>query len=1038
MTASAPVHHFSAAPYPGLRPFLQTEADIFFGREEQVDQLLKKLQNSHFLAVVGPSGCGKSSLVRAGMITALRAGFLTEAGARWRVAEMRPGERPLARLAESLVAPSALGTERGQDPDAAAFLLATLRRGPLGLLEALRETPLPEHVNLLLLVDQFEELFRFREEGNAEEADAFVALLLATAAQSQVPIYIVLTMRTDYLGRCALFSGLPEAMSESQFLTPRMTRAQSEAAIVKPARNFDGRIDPALVNRLLNDLGTDPNQLPLLQHCLMRMWAQATNEQKAAKPHSGEDATSDAGQTAALTITLEHYNQVGGLNKALSDHADEVLKRSLDAEQQRIAQVMFRRLTERSDAQRDTRRPSRLDDVASVAGVDWTEVATVVEVFRQPERSFIMPPEGVTLEPETRLDISHESLISLWQTLNEWVVEESRAAADYERLKKDARLWKFDGYDLLGENNLRKALEWKSTQTPTAAWARRYGSAEDYALTMEFLNNSEAAWAERHRLEAARLERERRSEIESRSQQLLINEQARKKKVYRALSAALALLGLVAVVAASSALQQFNVAHAQSQEAARQSIFASENALEATREKDKAEDNAREVTKQRQLAEKAAADAITQQERAVAQQKLAVANAALAKKNERKAVEEAAEAARQKKIAEAALVDLGEEKKKTDDALAATGQALREKNDAFERMQEALRLTEEHKISLQKEKRVTETALEDLKKTHEALKEEQQKTNDALAALTNEKELTTALKSVLPPENTGDSTSTPDSEKPKLRLQLKDVYGNPLKIPVQVALTNTLTGKKLNLNAQASNEYLIENLALPYSVYRIAVASDLHQAETKFVTIRPKKVTDVALVMSVDTSKVTRVEFPSYGSLPEAARQMLTNSKNVVNYEGQSGEALYRALDNMRRANLLNIIAKAQSMTFPNQQNVLQSIQEIREIRGDRLFALVQKPLRGTIRDSIESGLFKRVSSVLHKPPPQFAKFDNDGSFKSLDTKGSLQITFFEDEGIYLAEIEIDDTAGTLNHPYNVHQILVGSQKIDPGYRFLN
>jgi hypothetical protein len=275
MPAIAPLR-LSTAPYPGLRPFLYTEADIFFGREEQTDQLLKKLQTSHFLSVIGPSGCGKSSLVRAGMISALAAGFLTQAGAHWRIAEMRPGERPLGRLAEALTSSLAMGPEFGSGPDTAPFLQAMLRRGPLGLLEAMRETPLPEHANLLLLVDQFEEIFRFRDEGDADEADAFVALLLATAKQREVPVYIVITMRTDYLGECAFFSGLPEAMNDGQFLTPRMTREQSEAAITKPARVFGGTVDPTLVNRLLNDIGSDPNQLPLLQHCLMRMWTRVS------------------------------------------------------------------------------------------------------------------------------------------------------------------------------------------------------------------------------------------------------------------------------------------------------------------------------------------------------------------------------------------------------------------------------------------------------------------------------------------------------------------------------------------------------------------------------------------------------------------------------------------------------------------------------------------------------------------------------------------------------------------------------------------
>ena len=109
-----------------------------------------------------------------------------------------------------------------------------------------------------------------------EEADAFVALLLAASQQREQPVYVVITMRSDFIGDCTRFAGLPEVVNEAQFLTPRMTREQSRQAIEGPAEVFGGVVEPALVNRLLNDMGTDPDQLPLMQHALMRMWTRAS------------------------------------------------------------------------------------------------------------------------------------------------------------------------------------------------------------------------------------------------------------------------------------------------------------------------------------------------------------------------------------------------------------------------------------------------------------------------------------------------------------------------------------------------------------------------------------------------------------------------------------------------------------------------------------------------------------------------------------------------------------------------------------------
>ena len=272
-------------PYPGLRPFRRDEADIFFGRSALVAQLLDKLYTTRFLAVVGLSGCGKSSLVQAGMLNDLEAGFIPKAGAVWRIAQLRPRRNPMEELTQALF--NALEPERDTQPDSAAFLRATLDRGPKGLVETLEEKPsLPKDTNLLILVDQFEEVFRYRQYHSRDEAEAFVALLLESAKEREgkTPIYVVITMRSEFLGDCALFRGLPEALNESLFLIPRLTREQRREAIEGPAQMYGGKVEPSLVNQLLNDIeiqllndtviNLDP--LPLLQHALMRLWKKAS------------------------------------------------------------------------------------------------------------------------------------------------------------------------------------------------------------------------------------------------------------------------------------------------------------------------------------------------------------------------------------------------------------------------------------------------------------------------------------------------------------------------------------------------------------------------------------------------------------------------------------------------------------------------------------------------------------------------------------------------------------------------------------------
>jgi PQQ-dependent catabolism-associated CXXCW motif protein len=467
----AAVPLFSSAPYPGLRPFRDYESDIFFGREEQTDELLARLDRCRFLAVTGASGCGKSSLVRAGMIPALNTGFMAEAGSRWTVCHLLPGDRPLERLSHVLARPEVLSANRDNE-ESAAFVKAALRRGPLGLIEVARGAEALQHANLLILVDQFEELFRNRERTNRDDADAFVALLLASVQQSAVAIYIVITMRSDYLGECAAFHGLPEAVSDGQYLTPRLTREQLEEAIAGPARVFGGRADAKLVNRLINEFGTESDQLPLLQHALARMWAR--RDKSSSSP----------------LLTVEQYEAIGGF-EALSKHGDEIYA-ELSPEQQRVAAIMFKRLSGSEDGPQDSRSPARVDEVAKIAAQDYRsvigEVIAVAEAFRQPDRCFLAAPEG-RVEETTPLDLSHESLIRQWGKLSGWVRDEHQSAETYRDIERSAKQFKNHAGNLLTKLDLSVARKWRKAERPNAAWAKRYGDA--FGQAMEFLDKSQ-------------------------------------------------------------------------------------------------------------------------------------------------------------------------------------------------------------------------------------------------------------------------------------------------------------------------------------------------------------------------------------------------------------------------------------------------------------------------------------------------------------------------------------------------------------------
>ena len=173
-------------------------------------------------------------------------------------------------------APDTLGSEGELASTNRVLLEATLLRSSLGIVQAVRQAQIPAEDNVLIIVDQFEELFRFRRSGRGgnsrDEAAAFFKLLLEATGQQDLPIYIALTMRSDFLGDCIEFQGLPEAVNDGLYLIPRMTRDELRSAITGPVAVAGGAIAQRLVLRLLNDLGDDQDQLPALQHALMRTW----------------------------------------------------------------------------------------------------------------------------------------------------------------------------------------------------------------------------------------------------------------------------------------------------------------------------------------------------------------------------------------------------------------------------------------------------------------------------------------------------------------------------------------------------------------------------------------------------------------------------------------------------------------------------------------------------------------------------------------------------------------------------------------------
>lgn len=457
-----------ANPYVGLRPFREEEAEVFFGREQQVADLQEILVREQFATVIGTSGCGKSSVLEAGLFPKLR----RESSDRpWRIARLQPGGTPVRALARSLAGCealpqlSALATQEEQ----VNFVETTLRQSSYGVLTLLEGAAIYAGVDagrLLIVADQFEELFRFRDGGTDAPPDGlpagatpaeFVQLLLSSVEDDTFGVRVIIAMRTEFLSDCVRFPGLTERINRSNYLVPRLERDERAAAISRPAEKRGVRMRAALVHGLADQFADEPDQLPILQHTLHRAWSELTPDQ-----HGN------------CELTEENINAVGGLEDALNRHLGEVLQ---GAQQggipRRHVGRIFQALTFTTNEGNGVRRPLPFDRLCEVAGLTATEGATVVNRFRAEGAGFLLPStrDELALTAGAKIDICHESLMRRWQLLKTWAEEEDAEVEEWRGLQKQAAEW--DGKSSpLGIANLKKAEQFLTSDRLTPAWVR--------------------------------------------------------------------------------------------------------------------------------------------------------------------------------------------------------------------------------------------------------------------------------------------------------------------------------------------------------------------------------------------------------------------------------------------------------------------------------------------------------------------------------------------------------------------------------------
>ncbi|HNX83711.1 MAG TPA: hypothetical protein PKK03_04620 [Bacteroidales bacterium] len=458
-------------PFPGLRAFRPDEGHLFFGRMESTLKVVSKLKENRFVAVLGASGSGKSSLVLSGVIPALLKEN-TEEKKSWSYLVFRPALNPVDHLATEL---SVLSAGAGFNQLSDVSVAASLHNRTEGLNDVINRIRKNLRQQVVIVIDQFEEIFRFSPATSrglpGDDATDFIDLIVNAMQKPDHGLYIILTLRSEYVSDCGRFHSLTDLMNSSSYLLPQIPVDQMVTVIEEPVKLSGGSIDRSLVKLILSDLEERPGQLPVLQHLMMRTWNQWSRLGDLSRP-----------------IGIADYEAVGMLKGAISQHAGQAFD-SLDERHRYVCSRLFRTITTRSDDGRELRKPERISTIAVLTGCAEHEIIGVAEVFRSPEYSFLTPSKEVPLNGESILDLTHESIIRLWGNLRKWMDEEEASVKLYRQLASAAAQYQEGTGRLWTAPDLLMALRWRDENNPTLAWAEKIDPAFERALI--FLKNSE-------------------------------------------------------------------------------------------------------------------------------------------------------------------------------------------------------------------------------------------------------------------------------------------------------------------------------------------------------------------------------------------------------------------------------------------------------------------------------------------------------------------------------------------------------------------
>lgn len=502
-------NHTFRIPFPGMRPYRRDENAIFSGREREIAEIMKKLLDNRFVAVIGAGGSGKTSVMMCGVIPSL-----TGESGKWRVMTLSPGRDPVGSLAEAI---AGLAGEKKFNAGNIITITETLKNNP-GSFSGITDDILEKDERLLVVVDQFEEIFRFSRESTGQipgkDSEIFVSLLLNSIIRENGRVYLAVVIGSPWISDCTRFPNFAEAViiNRSSVIISALPKESIGKVIIQPLSFAGIKADPELVSRIISEAAGYSGQLPVLQNTLRHTLLNWQKNGDFSKP-----------------LSVADFEEAGTFSGSVEKHAEEIFS-DLDRNEKYLCEKIFRALTVKGPGGEYQRKPSTSRYIMEVAGCSREKLAEVVEKLSGGEANLISCTGDRNTDPDSVLDIRYNELLLYWKRLRSWADEEDNSVRTYKQLAALASLYQQGKTGLLKQPELQRFSVWAVNEKPVLQWAVHHDPA--FERVMVYLRASEKQFRE-----------------ETEKREITLKKRSRKRKLFGlgmafGLLAALAMLGI--------------------------------------------------------------------------------------------------------------------------------------------------------------------------------------------------------------------------------------------------------------------------------------------------------------------------------------------------------------------------------------------------------------------------------------------------------------------------------------------------------------